>query len=76
SASAQAATPADQSELIKKGEYLSCAGDCVACHTVRGGKTFAAGLPMATPFGTLYTPNITPDDQYGIGKWSSDGFYR
>ncbi|MEK6298788.1 MAG: c-type cytochrome, partial [Paraburkholderia tropica] len=76
SASAQAATPADQSELIKKGEYLSRAGDCVACHTVRGGKTFAGGLPMATPFGTLYTPNITPDDQYGIGKWSSDDFYR
>src|SRR5215471_15844578 len=69
---AQAATPADQADLIKKGEYLARAGDCIACHTVRGGQMFAGGLPMATPFGTLYTPNITPDDQYGIGKWSAD----
>jgi mono/diheme cytochrome c family protein len=68
--------PADQTELIKRGEYLARAGDCIACHTVRGGKTFAGGLPMLTPFGTLYTPNITPDDQYGIGKWTSDDFYR
>ena len=73
---AVAATPADQAELVKKGEYLARAGDCIACHTVRGGKTFAGGLAMATPFGTLYTPNITPDDQYGIGKWSADDFYR
>jgi mono/diheme cytochrome c family protein len=73
---AQAATPADQAALVKRGEYLARAGDCIACHTVRGGQQFAGGLPMATPFGTLYTPNITPDDQYGIGKWSSDDFYR
>jgi mono/diheme cytochrome c family protein len=76
SGGAVAATPTDQAELIKRGEYLARAGDCIACHTVRGGKTFAGGLPMATPFGTLYTPNITPDDQYGIGKWTSDDFYR
>jgi mono/diheme cytochrome c family protein len=73
---AMAATPADQAALIKKGEYLARAGDCIACHTVRGGKIFAGGLPMATPFGTLFTPNITPDDQYGLGKWSSDDFFR
>ncbi|MFK4440035.1 mono/diheme cytochrome c family protein [Caballeronia udeis] len=76
SSGAVAAVPADQTELIKRGEYLARAGDCIACHTVRGGKTFAGGLPMLTPFGTLYTPNITPDDQYGIGKWTSDDFYR
>ncbi|RAB28670.1 cytochrome c, partial [Burkholderia multivorans] len=75
-ASAVAATPADQAALIKKGEYLARVGDCIACHTVRGGKPFAGGLPMATPFGTMYTPNITPDDQNGIGKWTSDDFYR
>ncbi|MCF7696530.1 cytochrome c [Mycetohabitans rhizoxinica] len=74
--SAMAASPADQAALIKQGEYLARAGDCIACHTVRGGKPFAGGLPMATPFGTMYTPNITPDEQYGIGKWSSDDFYR
>lgn len=73
---AQAATPADQATLIKRGEYLARAGDCIACHTVRGGQQFAGGLPMATPFGTLFTPNITPDDQNGIGTWSADDFYR
>ncbi|MGA7816632.1 c-type cytochrome [Caballeronia sp.] len=73
---AVAAQPTDQAELIKRGEYLARAGDCIACHTVRGGQTFAGGLPMLTPFGTLFTPNITPDDQNGIGKWSSDDFYR
>ncbi|TAM03274.1 MAG: c-type cytochrome [Paraburkholderia sp.] len=73
---ARAAAPNDEANLIKRGEYLARAGDCFACHTVRGGKLFAGGLAMATPFGTLYTPNITPDDQYGIGKWSADDFYR
>ena len=51
---AMAATPADQAALIKKGEYLARAGDCIACHTVRGGKQFAGGLPMLTPFGTMF----------------------
>src|ERR1700754_3007685 len=74
SGAAVAATPADQADLIKKGEYLARAGDCIACHTVRGGKTFAGGLPMLTPFGTMFTPNITPDDTNGIGKWTSDDF--
>src|SRR6201996_8082929 len=74
--SAVAATPADQAALIKKGEYLARAGDCIACHTVRGRQESAGALPMATPFGTMYTPNITPDDQDGIGKWSQDDFYR
>jgi len=76
SGGAIAATPADKAALVKQGEYLARAGDCIACHTVRGGKEFAGGLPMATPFGTMFTPNITPDDQYGIGKWTSDDFYR
>ena len=60
----------------KKGEYLARAGDCIACHTAREGKTFAGGLPMKTPFGTLYTSNITPDPQTGIGTWTSDQFYQ
>ena len=58
------------------GEYLARAGDCIACHTARGGAPFAGGLEMPTPFGTLYTPNITPDPETGIGKWSADDFYR
>ena len=61
---------------LKKGEYLARAGDCIACHTAREGKLFAGGLPMKTPFGTLYTSNITPDPQTGIGKWTADQFYR
>jgi mono/diheme cytochrome c family protein len=62
--------------LIAKGEYLARAGDCIACHTAREGKIFAGGLPMKTPFGTLYTSNITPDPQNGIGTWTADQFYR
>jgi mono/diheme cytochrome c family protein len=58
------------------GEYLARAGDCIACHTARGGEPFAGGLAMPTPFGTLYTPNITPDPETGIGKWTADDFYR
>ncbi|RZN25074.1 cytochrome c [Bradyrhizobium sp. Leo121] len=74
-ASAQQNPPAN-AELLKRGEYLARAGDCIACHTAREGKTFAGGLPMKTPFGTLYTSNITPDPQTGIGTWTSDQFYR
>ncbi|MBO4225167.1 c-type cytochrome [Bradyrhizobium neotropicale] len=74
-ATAQQNPPAN-AELLKKGEYLARAGDCIACHTAREGKTFAGGLPMKTPFGTLYTSNITPDPQTGIGTWTSDQFYR
>jgi mono/diheme cytochrome c family protein len=66
---------ADQAE-IAEGEYLARAGDCVACHTIPDGVLFAGGLPMLTPFGTLYSSNITPDPETGIGKWSADDFYR
>src|SRR6476619_6297129 len=62
--------------LLAKGEYLARAGDCIACHTAREGKIFAGGLPMKTPFGTLYTSNITPDPQTGIGMWTSDQYYQ
>ena len=76
----QAARPAGATNaetlLIQKGEYLARAGDCVACHTNPEGKEFAGGRPMPTPFGALYSPNITPDEETGIGQWSSDEFYR
>jgi len=61
---------------LAHGEYLARAGDCVACHTTPSGREFAGGRPMHTPFGNLYVPNITPDDETGIGKWSADDFYR
>jgi mono/diheme cytochrome c family protein len=63
-------------DIVRRGEYLARAGDCVACHTARGGEPYAGGLIMATPFGTLYTPNITPDRDTGIGAWSADDFWR
>lgn len=66
--------PADPS-LVKEGEYLVHAGDCVACHTTPGAALFAGGRPLLTPFGTLYSTNITPDPETGIGKWSADEFY-
>ena len=61
---------------VQRGEYLARAGDCIACHTAPEGRIFAGGRAMLTPFGTLYSSNITPDAETGIGKWSTDDFYR
>lgn len=65
-------------KLIKRGEYLSKAGDCIACHTdtKHQGKPFAGGLGIYTPFGSIYSPNITPDKTTGIGSWSDKNFIR
>jgi len=71
---ATAAAQADDA-LVKKGEYLARAGDCVACHTAKGGKPFAGGLPMETPIGTVYSTNITPHAS-GIGQYSFADFDR
>jgi len=70
-----AAARADDKALIAKGEYLARAGDCIACHTNPGGGLFAGGRAMPTPFGTIYSSNITPDPETGIGSWSADDFY-
>ncbi|AZD63983.1 Cytochrome c, mono-and diheme variants [Pseudomonas chlororaphis] len=67
------AAETDRQALIKQGEYLARAGDCVACHTAKDGKPFAGGLPMETPIGTIYSTNITPD-KTGIGEYSLDDF--
>jgi len=66
----------NQDDLVKRGEYLARAGDCVACHTSKGGAAFAGGLPMATPIGTIYSTNITPDRDTGIGEYSYDDFQK
>jgi mono/diheme cytochrome c family protein len=71
-----ASTGAAADDLVKRGEYLARAGDCVACHSVDGGKPFAGGLYMDTPFGSISTPNITPDKATGIGNWTDDQFYH
>lgn len=70
--------PADFSENDKlaRGRYLTQAADCEACHTTENGKPFAGGLAFKTPFGTLYSPNITPDAETGIGAWSDADFLR
>ncbi|MDR0807225.1 MAG: cytochrome c [Enterobacteriaceae bacterium] len=61
-------------KLIKQGEYLARAGDCVACHTASGGQLFAGGLPIASPIGTIFSTNITPDKQTGIGDFTFTDF--
>src|SRR6516225_5179640 len=63
-------------ELVAKGEALAGGGYCAACHTAKGGKTFAGGYAMATPFGVIYSTNITPDPETGIGSWSEAAFRR
>ncbi len=61
---------------VQRGAYLAKVGNCAACHTARGGAAFSGGKAISTPFGTVYTSNITPDAATGIGKWSADAFYR
>jgi mono/diheme cytochrome c family protein len=70
------APPAFDVALIKRGRDLAAIGNCNECHTVRGGKNFAGGLPVPTPFGTIYSSNITPDAETGIGQWSEAAFRR
>lgn len=62
--------------LVARGEVLAGAGYCATCHTAQGGQPYAGGYPMATPFGTIYSTNITPDPQTGIGRWSEAAFER
>ena len=61
---------------IQRGRALANAGDCISCHTVKGGEPFAGGYPVETPFGTIYSSNLTPDVVTGIGSWTRDDFYR
>jgi len=70
------ANAAADATLVTRGAYLARAGNCLACHTARGGAPGAGGRPMATPFGTLYTSNITPHPQNGIGQWTASAFWR
>lgn len=63
-------------EQVARGAYLAKAGDCMACHTTRGGPAYAGGRALQTPFGSVVTPNITSDRDTGIGSWSADDFWR
>lgn len=61
---------------IERGRYLALAGNCAGCHTVRGGAAYAGGRGIETPFGIIYTSNLTPDPLTGIGQWSAAHFWR
>ena len=63
-------------DRVARGEYLMRAADCQPCHTKPGGTPFAGGLLIGTPFGSLSTPNITPDPDTGIGRWTDQQFYE
>lgn len=70
-------TPLDLSpERIAEGEYLARAGNCVGCHTAPGGALFAGGRSIRTPFGDVYSTNLTPDPETGIGNWTTADFWR
>jgi mono/diheme cytochrome c family protein len=68
--------PADlaAADPVKRGEYLARAGDCMVCHTARDGAAYAGGLAIPLPFGTLYSTNITPDKETGIGEYGDQDF--
>jgi mono/diheme cytochrome c family protein len=69
--------PADfTGDAMARGQYLADAADCLACHTAEGGAAFAGGRAFHTDFGTLYSPNISPDPETGIGSWSDEEFLR
>ena len=61
-------------DLVTRGKYLTEAADCEVCHTTEGGQPFAGGLAFRTPFGVLYSPNITADRETGIGTWTDEDF--
>lgn len=73
---ATANTPANTADFVARGAYLARAGNCMGCHTARGGAEYAGGRAIQTPFGAIPAPNITPDRDTGIGSWSADDFWR
>ena len=78
SAQSQASEPtpatAPEKNLIAQGKYIARLGDCIACHTAKGGAVMAGGLELKTPMGTIYSSNITPDPETGIGQYSFEQF--
>ena len=76
--SSPAGVPAElaNASLVERGQYLTRAADCQACHSTEGGQPFAGGRPFVLPFGTLYSTNITPDKKTGIGNYTDAEFLR
>ena len=75
-ASDSPASSAATLDNLARGAYLARAGNCMGCHTARGGLAYAGGRALATPFGAMFAPNITPDRDTGIGAWNADDFWR
>ncbi|WP_428419873.1 c-type cytochrome [Methylibium sp.] len=73
---AEAPPFAPTAQQVEHGAYLARAGNCVACHTARGGVAYAGGRGIETPFGTVFSSNLTPDDATGLGRWSAAHFWR
>ena len=73
---ATGAADEDRAAQVARGEYLARAGNCMACHTAPGGTPWAGGRAMDTPFGTIYTSNLTPDPTTGLGQWTADDFWK
>ena len=71
-----AAQDANTWSTVKRGLYLTRVGDCEACHTVAGQPSYAGNRALPTPFGTIYSANLTPDPDTGIGDWNADTFFR
>lgn len=76
SASIQVPGPGSDPDALARGAYLARAGNCEACHTARGGAPYAGGRAIDTPFGTVYSTNLTPDPDTGLGHWSAPQFWR
>lgn len=70
------ATVVPSAETLAQGHYLVQAGNCIACHTARGGMPMAGGRGIETPFGNVYSSNLTPDLETGIGQWNAAHFWR
>jgi mono/diheme cytochrome c family protein len=68
--------PVTDANTLQRGQYLVRAGNCIACHTTRGGKPLAGGRAIETPFGDVFSSNLTPDTETGLGRWSAQDFWH
>ncbi|MEY4976037.1 MAG: hypothetical protein RIQ97_1232 [Pseudomonadota bacterium] len=71
-----AQAPATTPDTLQRGQYLVRAGNCIACHTPRGGAPLAGGRAIDTPFGAVYSSNLTPDAETGLGRWNAQDFWN
>jgi len=75
-AAASASGPALSVDQVSRGAYLARVGNCAACHTAQGGRPYAGGQAIDTPFGRVYSSNLTSDPATGLGRWTEDDFWQ